>query len=91
MKVIDEDEKKLMESLETEDWVSVEHLEAEVAKARAAAEATVTKSERMNIRISPRDLKRLKVRAIEEGIPYQTLVSSILHKYLSGRLQETRE
>jgi predicted DNA binding CopG/RHH family protein len=42
----------------------------------------------MNIRISQKDLNRLKVRAMEEGIPYQTLVSSIIHKYLSGRLLE---
>lgn len=91
MKAFDKDEKELMESLENEDWLSIGDLEAEIAKAQEAAEVTITKSERMNIRISPRDLKRLKVRALEEGMPYQTLVSSILHKYLSGRLQETRE
>ena len=91
MKALDKDEKELMESVETEDWVSVDNLAEEIAKAREAAEATLTKSERMNIRISPRDLKRLKIRAIEEGMPYQTLVSSILHKYLSGRLKEARD
>jgi len=91
MKAFDKDEKELMESLETEEWVSVGNLTEEIAKAREAAEATITKSERMNIRISPRDLKRLKIRAIEEGIPYQTLVSSILHKYLTGRLKEARD
>jgi len=91
MKAFDKDEKELIESLETEDWVSIDNLAEEIAKARQAAEATLTKSERMNIRISPRDLKRLKIRAIEEGIPYQTLVSSILHKYLTGRLKEARD
>ena len=60
-------------------------------KAKKAAEATLTKSERMNIRISPNDLRRLNIRAMEEGMPYQTLVSSIIHKYLIGRLQEQRE
>jgi predicted DNA binding CopG/RHH family protein len=45
----------------------------------------------MNIRISPNDLRRLKIKAMEEGMPYQTLVSSIIHKYLIGRLQEQRE
>ena len=42
----------------------------------------------MNIRISERDLRSLKIRALEEGIPYQTLVSMIIHKYLSGKLKE---
>jgi predicted DNA binding CopG/RHH family protein len=55
-------------------------------KARQAARATLIKSERMNIRMSPKDLNGLKIKAIEEGIPYQTLVSSIIHKYLSGKL-----
>ena len=52
------------------------------------ARATFIKSERMNIRISPKDLNGLKVKALEEGMPYQTPVSSIIHKYLSGRLIE---
>jgi len=53
-----------------------------------AAEETVKKNKRINIRISERDLQALQRRAIAEGIPYQTLVSSILHKYVSGSLQE---
>ena len=80
-----------MKSIETDAWVSVDNLEEEITKAKKAAEATLTKSERMNIRISPNDLRRLKIRAMEEGMPYQTLVSSIIHKYLIGRLQEQRE
>lgn len=55
---------------------------------RAAAEETVKKNKRINIRISERDLQALQRRALEEGIPYQTLVSSILHKYVSGSLQD---
>jgi predicted DNA binding CopG/RHH family protein len=42
-------------------------------------------------RVSPNDLKRLKVRAMEDGMPYQTLVSSIIHKYVTGRLTEQRK
>jgi len=57
-------------------------------KTRETAKATFTKSERMNIHISPKDLNGLKVRAMEEGMPYQTLVSSVIHKYISGRLTE---
>ena len=88
MKVYDKEEKELMESIEKDEWVSIENLEEEIQKAKAAARATITKSERMNIRITPKDLKDLKIRAIEQGMPYQTLVSSIIHKYLSGRLIE---
>ena len=43
---------------------------------------------RINIRISEKDLTDLKIKAREEGLPYQTLVSSVLHKYLNGRLVE---
>ena len=52
----------------------------------AAAEATFKKDKRINIRISGRDLGAIQRRALEEGIPYQTLVSSVLHKYVSGGL-----
>ena len=84
----DEDEKELFESVERGEWKSVDHLENEIAMAREAAESTYGKDQRMNIRISSRDMGRLKVRAREEGIPYQTLVSSIIHRYLAGRLVE---
>ena len=59
-------------------------------EARHIAEATLAKSERMNIRISSADLKALKARAIEEGLPYQTLVTSVLHKYVTGQLQAVK-
>ena len=55
---------------------------------RNAAEQTVKKDKRINIRISGRDLDAIQRRALEEGIPYQTLVSSVLHKYVSGGLQD---
>jgi len=84
----DAKEKKLIESVEAGEWRPVDNLEEEKAKLKAAARATVVKSKRMNIRITPKDLDDLKIRAIEEGMPYQTLVSSIIHKYLSGRMME---
>ena len=58
---------------------------AEQAKAhRAAADATFKKDQRLNIRISSRDLKSLQARALEEGVPYQTFAASLLHKFVSG-------
>ncbi len=55
---------------------------------QSVAEETFKKDKRINIRISNRDLSLLKRRALEEGIPYQTLVSSVLHKYVSGGLHD---
>jgi len=55
---------------------------------QAVAEETFKKDKRINIRISSHDLESLQRRALEEGIPYQTLVSSILHKYVSGGLHD---
>ncbi len=55
---------------------------------QAAADETFKKDKRINIRISSRDLESLQRRALEEGIPYQTLVSSVLHKYVSGGLHD---
>ena len=55
---------------------------------QATAEETFKKDKRINIRISSRDLEALQRRALEEGIPYQTLVSSVLHKYVSGGLHD---
>jgi predicted DNA binding CopG/RHH family protein len=64
---------------------------AEQAKAhRAAADATFKKDQRLNIRISSRDLKSLQARALEEGVPYQTFAASLLHKFVSGHLVSQR-
>jgi predicted DNA binding CopG/RHH family protein len=54
------------------------------------AEATFKKDQRLNIRISSRDLKNLQARALEEGVPYQTFAASLLHKYVSGHLVNQR-
>jgi predicted DNA binding CopG/RHH family protein len=57
---------------------------------RDAARATFLKSRRVNIRLSAADLMDIQARAYEEGVPYQTLIASVLHKYVAGRLQERR-
>lgn len=51
-----------------------------------AAKETLSKNKRVNIRLSTKDLRELQLKAVEEGIPYQTLMASILHKFLSGAL-----
>jgi predicted DNA binding CopG/RHH family protein len=90
MKELDLDEKELLESYERDEWQSLPNLESESDRFRGYASATFRKDKRVNIRISQKDLAAIQKRALEEGIPYQTLISSILHKYLSGRLSEKK-
>ena len=85
---IDEEERDLINSLDKGEWEEIEENEEYRLQAKKYAEATMKKDKRMNIRISERDLKNLKIKAMEEGLPYQTLVSMILHKYVSGKLLE---
>jgi predicted DNA binding CopG/RHH family protein len=87
----DKYEKGIEEALESGEFKSVKGLEQEIAVAREMAENHTRKDQRMNIRISQRDLERIKSKAMEEGVPYQTLVTSILHKYVSGKLKEDKE
>lgn len=61
---------------------------AELARLRAAARATAIKDKRVNIRLSSVDLLDIQAKAMEEGMPYQTLIASVLHKYVTGRLAE---
>jgi len=60
----------------------------ELEKFRAAARATAVKDRRVNIRLTSIDLNDIQVKALEEGMPYQTLIASVLHKYVSGRFVE---
>ena len=85
---LDEEEKELIRSTEKDEWVESRETSKQKKLAKEYAEATIRKDKRMNIRISERDLKNLKRKALEEGIPYQTMVSMILHKYLAGRYSE---
>ena len=64
---------------------------AELAKFKASARATAIKDRRVNIRLSSGDLSDIQVKALEEGVPYQTLIASVLHKYVTGRLTEQAE
>jgi predicted DNA binding CopG/RHH family protein len=81
-------EKKLLDSYEKDEWESLDDFREKRAEYAEYAAATFKKDKRINIRLSENDLTGLKVKAREEGIPYQTLVSSVLHKYISGRLVE---
>ena len=84
---LDKEEKELLKAYEAGEFVSV-LTPARKKQILEAASSTFKKDKRINIRISSRDLDAIQKRALIEGIPYQTLVSSILHKYASGRLRE---
>jgi predicted DNA binding CopG/RHH family protein len=85
---LDGEEAELLDSYEAGEWRSVEGWVKEAANYEEYARATFKKDKRVNIRISTKDLEGLQKRALEEGIPYQTLIASVLHKYISGRLVE---
>lgn len=88
-KPLDDEEMKLMESIEQDEWQSISNLEKEKRKAIDAAKNTVRKDKRINLRLSQKDYYQIQVKAIEEGMPYQTLISSIVHKYLNASLIPT--
>lgn len=85
------DESELIESIEQGEWKRVDDFERAKSQLVEAARLTSLKDYRINIRVSSRDVELLKSRAMEEGIPYQTLVSSILHKYVTGRLVDKKK
>ena len=85
---LDGEERELIDSVERGEWREAPDAQRLKEQAIEYAEATIRKDKRMNIRISERDLRNLKRKALEEGIPYQTMVSMVLHKYVSGQFVE---
>ena len=81
--VLDDLESELLSEFDSDEWVS-DLTPERVQQLQQASEETMKKDKRINIRMSSRDLDAIKQRALEEGIPYQTLISSILHKFASG-------
>ncbi len=82
------EEKDILDSVERGEWKRIPNFRKEAARHREAARLTLRKDKRVNIRMTERDMIHLQKAAIHEGLPYQTLISSILHKYISGRLVE---
>ena len=87
MPTIDIKEEEILTAFEKGQLKSVA-TKSELAKFKSAARATAIKDRRVNIRLSSVDLNDIQVKALEEGMPYQTLIASVLHKYVSGRLVE---
>jgi len=87
---LDREERELLDSYESGEWHSINEVGAEAQRYREYARATFKKDRRVNIRLSSKDLIGIQKRALEEGVPYQTLIASIIHKYVSGNLVERR-
>jgi predicted DNA binding CopG/RHH family protein len=89
-KFLDNDEMELAKSLETEEWVS-DLTKKEKKQFEEYARNSLMKQKRINIRMSERDLKKIQAKAIEEGIPYQSLISMLIHKYNEGKVSISGE
>jgi predicted DNA binding CopG/RHH family protein len=85
------EENKILKSFEDGEWISVPDLSKRKKELAQYALNTLKKDRRLNIRISERDLVELQRKAVREGLPYQTYVSSILHKFISGTLVEVNK
>jgi predicted DNA binding CopG/RHH family protein len=81
----DDDEEKLITAYESGEFTPVKDQKGAKQTAVQAARRYLRKDARINIRLSAADLAMLKRRAVEEGLPYQSLIASVLHKYVSGR------
>jgi predicted DNA binding CopG/RHH family protein len=80
------EEREILRSVERGEWRSAHGAKEQVERYQAYARAAVRKDKRVNIRMSEKDLVRFQKKAVEEGLPYQTLISSVLHRYINGRL-----
>lgn len=83
---LSKEEQEIQDSFERGEWKPVKHPKRELARHQRYARDTLRKDRRVNIRISSKDLEAIQARAAEDGMPYQTLMASILHRYVSGTL-----
>ena len=83
---LNNEEKDILTSFENDEWKNIPDMEEEIKKHIEYATATHRKDKRVNIRLSQKDLEAIQRKALEEGIPYQTLIASLIHKFINGRL-----
>ncbi|MBM4338032.1 MAG: antitoxin [Deltaproteobacteria bacterium] len=86
---LDKNERELAKSLEKEEWIS-DLNKKEKKHYEEYARYSLNKQKRINIRMTERDLKRIRAKAVEEGIPYQSLISMLIHKYNEGKISINR-
>ena len=85
---LDNEEKEILNDYENDEFMEIPDMGVEIKKHGEYAKATFRKNKRINIRISQKDLESIQRKALEEGIPYQTLISSLIHRYINGKLVE---
>jgi predicted DNA binding CopG/RHH family protein len=85
---LDKEEQDILDSYERGEWKPVANRSQEIARHVTYAKNTLAKDKRVNIRISSKDLEELQAIAVEDGLPYQTLMASVLHRFASGRFME---
>lgn len=88
---LDKEEQDLLDSVERGEWKSVKNLKGEISRHQQYARNTLKKDRRVNIRVSSKDLEELQTIAVADGIPYQTLMSSVLHRFVNGRLVDSNK
>jgi predicted DNA binding CopG/RHH family protein len=86
MSKLDKEEQEILNSFEAGNLKQSKNSKAQLEQHKRVAEAAFKKDTRINIHLSSRDLRSLQARALKEGIPYQTLISSVLHKFVDGQL-----
>lgn len=86
---LDDEEREILASVERGEWKPVRNWRALVKRHAEYARYTIAKNRSVTFRVNAWDIEKLKARAIQEGIPYQTLLSSVVHKYVSGRLKDS--
>ena len=82
------EENDILESVDRGEWKRIPNFKREAQRFQSIARTTLKKDKRVNIRMTERDMVHIQKRAVAEGLPYQTFISSILHKYINGRLTE---
>ncbi|MCJ7666017.1 MAG: antitoxin [Actinobacteria bacterium] len=85
---LDNEENEILNDYENDKFVEIPEMGAEIKKHVEYAKATFLKNKRINIRISQKDLESIQRKALAEGIPYQTLISSLIHRYINGKIVE---
>ena len=85
--MFDKEELEILEAMENDTLVQSVNLEEEIALAKASAKEYLTKSKNITLRLSLADLHGIKSKAVETGIPYQTLINALIHQYVSGKVK----
>jgi predicted DNA binding CopG/RHH family protein len=88
---LSQEEKELLHSFEDGQWKSIENLDNKIRQYSNYARDTLKKDKRINIRLNEKDLESIQNIAVDEGIPYQTLISSLIHKYVTGKLIDKKQ